>query len=114
MTTLIPKKITLGSEAKHFALDEGVSNGSSVSMTFDVPKGISKHDLVQWMYLEKEKLDLFVLSAEFLKGAVSTAEYTARKATIQMNYDRVLHRQRELPSQPKADVSEKEAGEDLE
>ena len=90
-----PKKMTLGSESKHFALDEGMSNGSSVSITFDIPKDMPNKDLVTWMYSEKERLDLFVLSAEVLKGALSKNEYAVRKATIKTNYDRLLHRRSE-------------------
>lgn len=95
MTELIPKSVTISSEAKHFELDGGVSNGSSLSITFDVPKPdvTSRKDLTQWVLAEKEKLDLLVLSAEVLKGALSADEYARRKALIKSNYDRVLHRQ---------------------
>ena len=90
-----PKKVTLGSESKHFALDDGMSNGSSVSITFDIPKDMLNKDLVTWMYSEKEKLDLFVLSAEVLKGSLTKIAYAARKKVIKENYDRLLHRQSE-------------------
>ncbi|HEC65657.1 MAG TPA: hypothetical protein ENI23_10195 [bacterium] len=90
-----PKKVTLGSESKHFVLEDGVSNGSSVSVTFDIPKDMPKKELVTWMYSEKERLDLFVLSAEVLKGALSKDLYAVRKAVIKENYDRLLHRQSE-------------------
>jgi len=94
MTKLIPTKVTIGSEAKHFNLDDGVSNGSSVSMTFDIPEPsvTTRHDLNGWILAEKEKLDLFVLSAEVLKGALSKEDFARRRATIKANYDRVLHR----------------------
>ena len=87
-----PKKITLGSEAKHFQLDDGMSNGSSVSMTFDIPDDLPNKDLVMWMYAEKEKLDLFVLSAEHLKGALGRDDYIRRKTQIKAAYDTLLHR----------------------
>jgi len=94
MTKLIPKSVTIGSEAKHFALDDGVSNGSSISITFDVPKPdiTTRKDLTQWILAEKEKLDLLVLSAEVLKGALSSDEYARRKTLIKANYDKALHR----------------------
>jgi len=95
MTKLTPKSVTIGSEAKHFELDGGVSNGSSISITFDVPNTTSRKELAKWILTEKEKLDLFVLSAEVLKGALSKEHYAARKLLIKSNYDRALHRQSE-------------------
>jgi len=93
MTKLIPKSVTIGSEAKHFELDGGVSNGSSFSITFDIPDIIyERKELTLWMLAEKEKLDLLVLSAEVLKGALSKENYAARKLLIKSNYDQALHR----------------------
>jgi len=93
MTKLTPRSVTIGSEAKNFALDDGVSNGSSISITFDIPRDADRHELAISILSEKEKLDLFVLSAEYLKGALSSDEYARRKALIKANYDRCLHRQ---------------------
>jgi len=97
MTGLIPKSVTISSEAKHFQLDGGVSNGSLFSITFDVPKPdvTSRKELAQWILAEKEKLDLLVLSAEVLKGALSKDEYARRRKLIKSNYDRALHRRSE-------------------
>jgi len=92
MTKLIPKSVTIGSEAKHFELDGGVSNGSSFSITFDIPEDTLRKELTQWILAEKEKLDLLVLSAEVLKGALSKENYAARKLLIKSNYDQALHR----------------------
>jgi len=98
MSKLLPKQVTIGSEAKHFHLDEGVSNGSSMAMTFDIDfegSELSRHDLNLLILTEKERLDLLVLSAEVLKGSLSPDEYKRRKAMIKKNYDRALHRPQE-------------------
>jgi len=87
------QKITLGSESKHFDLDGGRSDGSSISVTFSVPPSMSSKDLAKWTFEEKEKLDLFVLSAEYLKGSLNQQAYVSRKAGIKAQYDQLLHRQ---------------------
>jgi len=93
METPTQQKITLGSESKHFDLDGGRSDGSSISVTFSIPPEMSSKDLARWTFEEKEKLDLFVLSAEYLKGSLKQPAYVARKASIKAQYDQLLHRQ---------------------
>lgn len=89
---LKPRTVTLGSEAKFFGLDKGESNGSSASITFEIPDGMTDADLKRAMLLEKERLDIFTLITERLKGSLSQELFEARRANIKNGYDKVLKR----------------------
>lgn len=94
MTTLklIAKQVTVGSEAKFFGLDRGASDGSSVSITFEIPEGMDEKELKRAMLVEKERLDMFVLVAERIKESMPDNVFQQRKAALKSQYDKLLGR----------------------
>lgn len=90
-TTLKPVRVTLESSLKLFGLQQGSSEGSLIQMTFEIPEGFENNgQLLRLMLREKEKLDLFCLSAERLRGTLTSEEYQRRRALILQSYASVL------------------------
>jgi len=89
---LTPKSVTLSSEAKFFDRDRGSSDGSMISMTFTVPEDVTRIDLRALILKEKEKLDLFVLYSEKIKGTVSDIIFRDRRDLIRQHYNTLLGR----------------------
>lgn len=89
---LTPKTVQIGSELKFFGLDRGASDGSSVSITFDIPEGVDDKEMRKLILTEKEKLDKLVLYCEQIKGSVDESVFKQRKAAITTAYDKLLGR----------------------
>jgi len=92
---LSPTSIWIQSEVKFFTLnrgsdDPGTTDGSAVSITFEVAEGTSMHDLRVAMFDEKRRLDLAVLSMERMKGVVPNNVYNLRAEAIKKNYDNAM------------------------
>lgn len=90
MTTngLIPKSITIEGNFKPFNKGDpmGVSDGTSISITYEIPDGISRKDLNRMVLEEKRHIDLMCLVAERMKGSVPDSIFNARKAQILSAY----------------------------
>lgn len=92
---LTPTQITLNSGLKNFGLDKGASEASEASVTFTVnpPEGgVNRVDLKKAMLLEQQRLDLFVLAAQRLKGAINDDAYRHHREIIKSNYELALGR----------------------
>lgn len=83
---LIPKQVTVSSEAKFFGLDRGASDSSGLSVTYDIPEGLSKKELEQLIWSEKERLDLMVLVSERVKESITEAAFAGRVARMKVQY----------------------------
>jgi hypothetical protein len=93
-TGLIPRQITVGSDFKAFTKSDpiGLSDGSSVSITFDVDPNLNDVELSRLVFIEKEKLDLATLTMEYAKGSITDTLFQHRKARIRGTYDKILKR----------------------
>ena len=89
---LIPGKVQLTSSLKFFGLDAGSSDGTEISIEFDVPAGMDRKTLRRAMLEEQERLDNLALYAQRLKGAVKDGLFHRRRAVIKENYDKLLGR----------------------
>jgi hypothetical protein len=91
---LIPKRVTVESSLKPFRSTDlgGASDGTSMSIEFEVPDGMDGRELRKAILSEKEHLDLLVLASERMKGAVSHELYQSRKKMLKASYDTALGR----------------------
>lgn len=87
---LTPRSITISSELKFFGLDRGASEGTNLSVTFDIPEGVEGQLLKQLMLREKKSLDLLALACEHIKGSIGAEGYANRKALIERGYAPLL------------------------
>lgn len=96
------QRVTLSSELKFFGLDRGATDGSAVTIEFEISGGYElewpgvKKELLE----EKEKLDLMVLGMEYAKGSCTHATFSDRKARIKKAYDLALKREPKANEQP--------------
>lgn len=72
---LVPKTVTIGSDLKFYGDSSfrgvsGSSSGSSVSVTYEIPPGVSKEELESLVYGLKLDLDQTVLDMEVRRGSV--------------------------------------------
>lgn len=81
------------SSLKVFSLDRGSSDGSTISITFDVPPGMQRNDLNRALLEEKEKLDMLVLHMERLKGTISPDFFGTRADQIKAAYATIPKRE---------------------
>lgn len=93
MDGLRPRSITLESTFKVFSLDKGASDGSTLTMAFDVPPEMSPQELRKALLTEKERMDLLVLTMERAKGVVPDSVWVARKNRLKATYDQILKRE---------------------
>lgn len=100
--TLIPKQVTVTSEVKFFGLDRGASDGSGLTVTFDIPPGISRKDLERMIWVEKERLDLQVLIAERVKESITEENFKHRVERMKATYAKLVGREvpAPVPAQP--------------
>lgn len=89
---LVPRQVTITSEAKFFSLDRGASDCSGLSITYDVPEGISRRGLEQMIWAEKERLDLMVLVSERVKESVDAESFKKRVERIKSEYGKLRER----------------------
>lgn len=87
---LSPRSVTISSELKTFSKERGGTDGSFVSVSYDVPEGTKHGDLAALTLREKRSLDLLVLHMERMKGVLSDEFYSARVDAIRKNYDNAL------------------------
>lgn len=88
--TLTPKNVRLESSLKYFGLEKGSSEGTTISIEYGVPEGITRKDLTILMLAENERLDLFCLLTERLRGALTDADYTTRRDALKAKYKTLL------------------------
>lgn len=102
MSYLQPTRITIESTLKIFSLDKGASDGSTLTIEFNLPEGALSADLsVKRAILEeKEVIDLLVLTMEKAKGVMSDALFLARKAMLKKSYDALLRRSPDVADSP--------------
>lgn len=87
---LIPKEVTIEGSFKTFGLDKGRSDGTTVSMTFTVPEGMSIGELRMAMLKEKCKVDVLCFTAEALKGTIAAPLYEKLKGDLTKAYDKLV------------------------
>lgn len=92
MSRLQPKSITLESSLKFFGLDSGRSDGSSTSITFEIPPDMSSGEFRKALLEEKEQLDLLVATMELAKGTFARSKYENYKSGLRATYDKLLKR----------------------
>jgi len=92
MSRLQPREITVGSEAKFFGFDKGMSSGSQLSVLFVIPEDMHPAELNRAVMEEKEQLDIKLLVMELGKGAIDNTQYMVFKNRIKSYYDKVLKR----------------------
>lgn len=98
MSKLKPREITVGSEAKFFGFDKGMSSGSQLSVLFVIPEDMTSGELNRAVLEEKEQLDIKLLVMELGKGAIDNNQYDVFKGRIKAYYDRILKRVTHGPS----------------
>jgi len=89
---LVPRKVTIESSIKFFGLDIGRSEGSTLSVEFDIPEGMDPKEFKRAYFTEKEQLDLAALAMEKARGSVKDSAYTNSRQRIKQSYDRILGR----------------------
>ena len=89
MSVLVPTSITIESSGKFFGLEKGVSTGTLIATTFDVPEGTTADELKVARLEEKERLDLLVLTMEVARGSMTVEEYKGRRSVVQENYAKI-------------------------
>lgn len=91
--TLVPKRITLRSEAKFFYLERGSSEGTAVEVEFDVPEALRGNlpEFRREIFREKRRLDLMALNMEYMRGSCPTAVFTDRQKFLQNSYAKALN-----------------------
>jgi hypothetical protein len=67
---LIPKQVTVSSSFKAFGFREGLSTGSDISVTFDIPSGYSGSAVRAEIAKQKFALDSMVIAMEAAKGTI--------------------------------------------
>lgn len=65
---LVPRTVTISSSFKAFGFREGLSGGTDVSVTLDVPPGFTIADLQKEIVRQKFMLDTMAMRAELGKG----------------------------------------------
>jgi len=101
---LVPRKVVLGSSIKFFGLDIGRSDGTEISVEFEVPDGIDGKELKKAMLLEKENLDNLVLIMENAKGTMKESFWKTSRQRLKDAYDSMLGRKKvDESSQPPAE-----------
>lgn len=93
MSKLKPKEITVESSVKFFELDRGMSSGSMLSITYEIPEGMDQEQLKIARLKEKERLDLTLLSMEVARGGMSVENFISRKNAVKKNYNKLLKRE---------------------
>ena len=86
---LRPIKVGISAEFKYFGLDTGKSISSAATMEFSVDEGMERDELLKRMLEEREKLELQLLLASVVKGAISHEYYKETKATIKTGYEKI-------------------------
>jgi len=89
---LVPRKVTIESSIKFFGLDIGRSEGSTVSVEFDLPEGMDSKEFRRAYFTEKEQLDLTTLAMEKARGSVKDSAYVNSRQRIKQSYDKILGR----------------------
>lgn len=89
---LAPRTVTIESNLKAFGLDKGISDGTTVSVTYDVPPDTTRPEFTRLVLEEKERLDKLALYMEHAKGSVENDFLSRRKAQIERGYDKLLKR----------------------
>jgi len=84
-----PTKITIGAEFKNFGLENGKSIASSASIEFSIPEGMQREELLKRSLEEREKLELMLLLAQVVKGAITNDFYKETKASIKAGYEKI-------------------------
>lgn len=91
--TLVPRSVTLGAELKFFSLEKGATDGTQLSVTFDVPPDVTLHDFKIMCHEQQRDLALYVLTSERLKGSLTSELYATRKNTIVKNYEKITEQE---------------------
>ena len=68
---LVPKTVTVNGSFKAYGLVDGISSGSDVGVTLDVPEGLTRKELDQKVLEWELWANRHALAAEMLKGFVS-------------------------------------------
>lgn len=91
---LVPTKVRIKGQLKVWGggAGQGVSDGSSFSVEYDVPDGIDLKTFRRLCLEQKQVLDQMALITERLKDAIGDEFYKLRMGKMKQNYDRVLGR----------------------
>lgn len=73
MSKLVPKQVTITSVFKAYGFRDGLSSGSEISMTYEIPDGMP--DLAKEIKMKKLVLDSLVLRAEWVRGSIPEEVY---------------------------------------
>lgn len=65
---LVPKSVTVNSSFKAYGFRDGLSGGSDISVTFDIPEGYSMADVRKEIIRQKFNLDVLAMRSELGKG----------------------------------------------
>jgi len=89
---LIPRSVTVESNLKLFELQNGMSSGTTLAMTFDVPQGMDRPMLRQRMLEEKEILNRLAGVMEVASGAFERSRFEAWRNRMTALFDKILKR----------------------
>lgn len=89
--TLVPKSVTVTSQFKAFGFREGLSSGSELSVTYEVPDGMSDIELRKEMVKKKFVLESMVLRAELGKGMIPVELYEEVHARTRKASEELIH-----------------------
>ena len=94
MSDLEPRRTWIRGEFKKWGGDResGRTAGTTLEVEFDVPEGLSGSALRRAILEEKEKLDQLALTAEYLRGTLTQAEFAEERGTLRERYDRAFDR----------------------
>jgi len=81
--------VSLGSSLKFFSKERGVSSGSEITISYELPPDTSDLDFNLILTREKERLDLLVLGAEFVRSSISQDDFATRKLAIKRTYEKI-------------------------
>jgi hypothetical protein len=99
---LVPRTVTVESNLKLFELQNGMSSGTTLAMTFDIPEGMDRAMLRQRMLEEKEVLNRLAGVMEVASGAFERTRFESWRKRMTKLFDQILKRSSNDGTEPEA------------
>ena len=91
MAGLVIKEVTINSSLKAFGFRDGISSGSEISITLDVPSDMTELELKKEIVRKKFTLDTMVARSEMGKGMIPKESYTEICTRAKKTSEEIIH-----------------------
>lgn len=91
---LKPKTLSISSSFKAWGFREGLSTGTDLIMTFDIPDGMTEEAVKEEVARRKFSMDVLAMNLELAKGTIPQElfdELKTRESDFLVKYIRGLH-----------------------